>query len=91
MEQMNDFRQSLPSWKSLRNMQPRAKRDFRLGMLFISPWLIGFAIFTLIPMLATFLFTFLNLRITDGLMNPLTFVGLQNYVTMVNDPQPGTS
>jgi len=72
-------------------MQPRAKRDFRWGLFFISPWLIGFSVFTLIPMVATFVFTFLNLRITDGLMNPLTFVGLQNYQTLVKDPQTWTS
>lgn len=87
MEQITQVRQALPSWKALRNMQPRAKREFRWGMFFIAPWLIGFLIFTLIPMVATFIFTFLNLRITDGLMNPLTFVGLENYRVMMADPQ----
>jgi len=91
MEQITQVRDSLPSWRSLRNMQPRSKREFRWGMLFISPWLIGFSVFTLIPMVATFIFTFLNLRITDGLMNPLTFVGLQNYQTMMVDPQTWSS
>lgn len=91
MEQITQVREALPSWRSLRNMQPRAKRDFRWGLFFISPWLIGFSVFTLIPMVATFVFTFLNLRITDGLMNPLTFVGLQNYQTLVKDPQTWTS
>ncbi|HBX69425.1 MAG TPA: sugar ABC transporter permease [Chloroflexi bacterium] len=91
MEQITQIREVLPSWRSLRNMQPRAKRDFKLGMLFISPWLIGFLAFTLIPMVATFIFTFLNLRITDGLLNPLTFVGLQNYKLMFSDPQTWTS
>jgi len=91
MEQITQVREALPSWRSLRNMQPRAKRAFRWGLFFISPWLIGFSVFTLIPMVATFVFTFLNLRITDGLMNPLTFVGLQNYQTLVKDPQTWTS
>jgi len=91
MEQINQIGQALPSWRSLRNMQPRAKRDFRLGMLFISPWIIGFLVFTLIPMVATFVFTFLNLRITDGLLNPLHFIGLENYRLMFQDPQTWTS
>ena len=91
MEQITQIGQALPSWRSLRNMQPRAKRDFRLGMLFISPWIIGFLVFTLIPMVATFVFTFLNLRITDGLLNPLTFIGLENYKLMFQDPQTWTS
>ncbi len=91
MEQITEVRKALPSLKSFRNMQPRAKRELRWGMFFISPWLLGFAIFTLIPMIATFIFSFLNLRITDGIMNPTTFVGFQNYKTLVNDPQTWTS
>ncbi len=87
MEQLNEFREALPSLKSFRNLPPRAKRELRLGLLFISPWILGFLAFTLIPMIATFIFTFVNLRITDGLMNPLTFVGLENYKLMIDDPQ----
>ena len=60
MEQITQVRQALPSLKSLRNMQPRAKREFKLGMFFISPWIVGFLVFTLIPMVATFIFTFLK-------------------------------
>ena len=86
MEQITQFREALPSRKSLRNMQPRAKRELRWGMFFISPWLIGFLLFTFFPIMATLVFTFLDLRITDGLMNPLNFVGLQNYKTMLADP-----
>jgi multiple sugar transport system permease protein len=87
MEQLNQFRDALPSRKSFHNLPPRAKRELRLGLLFISPWLVGFLVFTLIPMVATFVFSFVNLRITDGLMNPLTFVGLENYKLMIADPQ----
>ncbi|MBN1666957.1 MAG: sugar ABC transporter permease [Anaerolineales bacterium] len=81
----------MPSFNAFRNMAPRAKREFRLGMLFISPWLLGFLVFTLIPMVATLIFTFLNLKITDGVMNPTTFVGLANYRTMVQDAQTWSS
>jgi len=91
MEQITQVRQALPSLKSFRDMQPRAKRELRWGVFFISPWIIGFLVFTLIPMVATFIFTFLNLRITDGIMNPTAFVGLQNYRTMLNDSQTWTS
>jgi ABC-type sugar transport system permease subunit len=68
MEELTNFRQTLPSWKTFREMPPRAKREFRWGMFFISPWIIGFLAFTLIPMVATLIFTFINLRITDGWM-----------------------
>lgn len=91
MEQITQLRKSLPSLKSLRNMPPRAKREFRLGLLFISPWIIGFLAFTLIPMIATVIFSFLNLKITDGIMNPTTFVGFTNYKTAFNDSQTWTS
>lgn len=87
MEQITQIGQALPSLKSLRNMQPRARRELKLGLLFISPWLVGFLVFTLVPMVATFIFTFLNLKITDGILNDLNFVGLANYKTMINDAQ----
>ena len=77
----------LPSIGSIRNLPPGAKREFRQGMFFLSPWILGFLAFTLIPMIATLLFTFVDLRITEGILNPTTFVGLENYSTMVGDPQ----
>jgi ABC-type sugar transport system permease subunit len=90
MEQLTNL-PKLPSLGSLRNMPTRAKREFRLGMLFISPWIVGFLVFTLIPMIATLIFTFLNLRITDGILNPTTFVGLTNYQTAFKDAQTWAS
>ncbi len=75
----------LPSIGSFRKMPPLARREFRNGLLFISPWLIGFLGFTLIPMLATLVFTFMDIKITDGVLNPPTFVGLKNYATLSKD------
>jgi ABC-type sugar transport system permease subunit len=81
----------IPTIGTIRNLPPRAKRDFRWGMAFLSPWIFGFLAFVLIPMVATFIFSFVNLRITDGIMNPLTFVGLENYKEMFKDSQTWTS
>ena len=53
-----------------------ARREARQG-LFISPWLIGFVAFTLLPMVATLLFTFLNVTLAQD--EPLQFVGVDNY------------
>ncbi len=75
----------LPSIGSFRKMPPLARREFRNGLLFISPWIIGFLGFTLIPMVATFVFTFMDIKITDGVLNPPTFVGLDNYATLSKD------
>ena len=86
-EELSNFRKVIPSFKSLRNLQPLARREFRSGMLFLSPWIIGFLAFTLIPMLATFYFSFLNLSITDGIFSKPDFVGFDNYVRLFKDPQ----
>ena len=52
-----------------------ARREALTGYLFILPWLIGFLVFTLVPMLATIGLTFTNIRI--GTNESAQFVGLQ--------------
>lgn len=59
------------------------------GLIFISPWIIGFLAFTLLPLLATVVFSFTN-------YNPVNpditkFVGLDNYVRMPGDEKVVTS
>ncbi|HJR80453.1 MAG TPA: sugar ABC transporter permease [Anaerolineales bacterium] len=56
-------------------------------MLFLSPWIFGFLAFTLLPMLATLFFSFLNLRITDGILSTPDFAGLENYRQLFKDPR----
>ncbi len=55
------------------------------GFAFLSPWIIGFLAFTLIPMILTLLMTFSNFRLVQA--EPLSFVGLTNYIKLLNDPQ----
>src|SRR4051812_35406783 len=69
---------------SLRQMGPSARREMRNGLLFISPWLIGFLAFTLLPIIATFLFSFMDLHVTDAIWPP-KFVGLGNYAAVLKD------
>ena len=83
MEQLTHL-PKLPSLGSFRNMPPMARREFYTGMLFITPWLIGFLVFTLIPMMATLGFTFIDAKITDNL-STAKFVGLQNYELLMQD------
>ena len=40
------------------------KRQAKWGWLFLSPWIIGFLGFTLLPMLASLIFTFTDFNIT---------------------------
>jgi multiple sugar transport system permease protein len=65
------------------------RREARWGWFFISPWIVGLLLFTLLPILATLVFSF-----TD--YSPVTpdetvFVGIKNYARMFDDPKVGTS
>jgi len=60
-------------------------RDFRAlrtGLIFISPWLLGFFVFSLFPIARAFYFSFTNY---SGLLRPPVFIGLENYKTMFLD------
>ncbi len=59
------------------------------GYLFLSPWIVGFLAFTLIPMLATLGFSFTNINLAQE--TPLTFVGISNYQRLTTDPQAWSS
>jgi ABC-type sugar transport system permease subunit len=72
----------IPGWSKL---TPLARREARQGLLYISPWIIGFLAFTLIPMIATLVMTFLNVTLAQE--EPLRFVGVDNYSRMANDKQ----
>jgi multiple sugar transport system permease protein len=60
----------------------RTRRNLITGLLFISPWLVGFLAFYLYPALASLYYSFTDLRI---LASP-NWVGLDNYQRMVGDP-----
>ena len=52
------------------------------GLAFLSPWLIGFFVFTLIPVMLSFYYSLCEYSL---LQKPL-FIGLQNYHDLWNDP-----
>ena len=60
----------------------RAKDDTGLALLFIAPALVGFLVFLLWPTLRGIYLSFTSFN----LLTPPRFVGLDNYVRMVNDP-----
>ena len=70
--------------RAARKAQRGLDYDNRAGYLFISPWLIGFFLFTLIPMVASLYFAF-----TDySLLSPPKWVGLANFQRMFfEDPR----
>src|SRR6266550_2661801 len=71
--------------RSLPRFSGLAWRRARWGYVFIAPWIIGFLAFTLFPMVATLAFTFTNINLAQA--EPLKFVGLHNYETLINDRQ----
>ena len=86
-EQLSRGMPKLPSLGVYRKMTPLKRREMWQGLLYISPWLVGFFIFTFLPIIASFLFSFMDLDITDGILSAPEFVGLQNYKQLANDPQ----
>jgi multiple sugar transport system permease protein len=56
-------------------------RNLGIGLLFISPWIIGFAVFTLYPVLLSGYYSFCDY---DVLSSPV-WVGLLNYQDMLKD------
>lgn len=59
----------------------KEKKERRKFFLFISPWIIGFFGFSLIPMIMSFYYSF-----TDwDVLTPETFVGVKNYLDLFKD------
>src|SRR4029079_6757861 len=58
-----------------RGMTKQERRNFRVGMLFISPWLIGFVLFAVYPLIASLYYSMTNF---DFIREP-QFIGLKNY------------
>src|SRR6266850_7069821 len=78
------------TWRIPRTrLSPLARREARQGFLFISPWIIGFLAFTVVPMLATLVFTFFNFTLSQE--QPLQSVGLDNYARLVGDARVWSS
>jgi multiple sugar transport system permease protein len=59
----------------------RTRRTFVTGILFISPWIIGFLVFTLYPMVFS-LYTSFTIH---HIRAPSQWVGLTNYANMLQD------
>ncbi len=56
-------------------MGERKRRQY-IGLLYISPWLLGFLIFQLYPFVSSFVYSFTNYNMTSN----IKFVGLKNYI-----------
>lgn len=59
------------------------------GWVFLAPWVFGFLAFYFFPMIASFAFTFTDLQLTRP--DEVSFVGLNNYRTLLKDVYVGKS
>jgi len=66
-----------------------ARSERRWGLLFLSPWLVGFVLFTGGPMLASLFFSFMNYNLVRP--EQIYFVGIDNWVRLFQDPLVGQS
>jgi len=65
-----------------------ARRENLMGWLWASPWILGFLIFTLGPMLASIYYSFTEFAV----ISPPKWIGLENYrVMLTNDELIGQS
>jgi ABC-type sugar transport system permease subunit len=51
------------------------------GYLFASPWIVGFLIFVLLPMVTSFYWSFTDYRIGD----PVGWTGLDNFIALITE------
>ncbi len=63
------------------------QREAIEGFLYISPWILGFLIFTVGPMIASLFLSFTNYNV----VSPPRFAGLSNYTQLLKDPLFWTS
>lgn len=73
-----------------RKMTALERREAIVGLLFISPWLIGFLVFYLTPMIASLVFSVTNFQLATP--DATTFIGLANWRrALFEDPNTWTS
>jgi multiple sugar transport system permease protein len=60
------------------------RSEFLWALAFLSPWIIGFLVFTLGPMIWSLYLSFTDY---DPLINEANFIGLDNYAQMIDDPR----
>lgn len=64
--------------REYRDLSPERRREARAGYMFISPWLIGFLVFFVGPILASFVLSFMRWNIVG---DP-SWVGFDNYIAI---------
>jgi len=72
----------------VRRLSPLARREAMWGYLFISPWIIGFLVFTLGAMAYSLYISFSYYNLARNTTRP---AGLDNYAALISDPKVALS
>ena len=67
----------------------RLRREANIGLLFLSPWLVGFILLKALPILAALIFSFTDFQMLTP--EATKFVGLENYIRFFGDSEAGAS
>ncbi len=79
MQELRNVKFTFPP--KFRKWSRREKANFRIAMIFLLPWTIGFLAFTAYPMVVSFFYSFA----TYHSRAPLEWVGFQNYLNLFKD------
>jgi ABC-type sugar transport systems, permease components len=60
------------------------RRDALWGLIFVAPWIIGFLVFTIGPLIASLVLSFTDFNLVRP--EAIKFIGLDNYAQMTADP-----
>jgi multiple sugar transport system permease protein len=78
---------ALGEFRKVKGAAPVGRRENRAGYLFLLPWLIGLAVITIGPMIASLYLAFTKYN----LLSPPRFTGLTNFTRMLSDERLGKS
>lgn len=74
---------TLAASKPRTSMTKQERRNLMTGLLFVSPWILGFLLFAVYPLISSMYYSMTNF---DFIREP-QFIGLKNYVRLfTNDP-----
>jgi multiple sugar transport system permease protein len=72
----------IPNTPAISSKRMKGFRNFLTAMLFISPFIVGFIVFNLYPILMSFYYSFTNFNI----LQKASWVGFDNYTKLASDP-----
>jgi multiple sugar transport system permease protein len=61
-----------------------SRREALWGLVFVAPWIIGFALFTIGPLIASLVLSFTDFNLVRP--EAVQFIGLDNYAQLASDP-----